>query len=269
MTERTFGLRERLNPSFYVDDDSHGIARLAEYVQTGFTSLAVREFQEWRSVFCGEPTIGPELARGLCRYAGVHLYTLDTADYVYAGPGWLTHHATRDGVRTIVPPPGLSLYDIVEDRLVDDGAGTFRVQVQAKTTRCFYVGTLEDMRRLGLTNLEPARRTPRTAAAPLLPPPPPLPTFPDLPAQAQASIAAPGDEPGGTLDALTEGGEPDGPLPEGSDDATDEGVAPADAQAEASASTRKRRRRRGGRGRGKRRARPEESGGEVSAAPSE
>ncbi len=256
--ERALGIRERLNPSFYVDDDAPGIVRLAEYTQTGLTSVAVREMQDWRSVFCGEPAISAELARGLCRYAGVHLYTLDTADFIYAGPGWLVHHATRDGMRTIAPPPGLSLYDIVEDRLVDDGAGAFKQSVRAKTTRCFFVGTLEEMRRLGMANLEPVRR------APVMPPPPPLPSFPAPPPLpgAEDAPSAPVDEEAGdeVEDAdLLEGEEL------GAADETDEGA--ADGSEDAS-SPRRRRRRRGGRGRG-RRKKDGEGGGEAPAAPAE
>lgn len=252
MQERTLGIRERLNPSFYVDDDAPGIVRLAEYQQTGFTSVAVREMQDWRSVFCGEPAVSAELARGLCRYAGVHLYTSDVADYVYAGPGWLVHHSTRDGVRTVAPPPGLSLYDVVEDHLVDDGAGAFRAPVRARTTRCFFVGTIEEMRRMGFTNLEPAPRRPVANDAPMLPPPPPLPTFPDQP-PAHAPAAAP---PEGGLQSAGEA--PEGALPEG-EPVEQANLPGAPTEEKGDVPKTRRRRRRGGRGRGKRRSKTPET----------
>lgn len=166
---RTLGVRERLNPSFFVDDESRDVTVLAEYAQSGLPSVAVRELDGWRSVFCGEPTLSPELFRGLCRYAGVHLYTTGGDDYVFVGDGWLTLHATRDGSRAIALPPGKSLYDLGERRVVADSADNereYRTFLRGRSTYMFYVGTLEEMRRMGLPGAErPPRGRRRDAAA--------------------------------------------------------------------------------------------------------
>src|SRR5205807_277355 len=37
--QREFGVRERLNPSFYVDDDEPGLTILSEYVRAGLPSM--------------------------------------------------------------------------------------------------------------------------------------------------------------------------------------------------------------------------------------
>lgn len=147
--DRIIGQRERLSPSYYVDDDSPGIITLAEYAQSGLPSLVVREFGEWRSVFCGEPTLSQELLRGLCRYAGVHLYTPGAEEYVYANSGWLTVHAIRDGQRTVRPRPGEALYDLDAEALVSEGPD-FRCHMRSGTTRSFLSLPAPVLRDLGL-----------------------------------------------------------------------------------------------------------------------
>ena len=72
---RELGVRERLNPTFWVDDEDPGLTVLAEYAQSGLPSMAVREHRGWKSVFCGEPLLTNDLFRGLCKFAGVHLFT--------------------------------------------------------------------------------------------------------------------------------------------------------------------------------------------------
>ena len=51
---REIGTRERINPSFFVDDPD--ATTLAEYQGSGLPSIAVRDFGKWKSVFVGEPT---------------------------------------------------------------------------------------------------------------------------------------------------------------------------------------------------------------------
>ncbi len=163
---RLVGARERLNPSFSIDDDSKGIVIVGEYQQTGLPSIAVREMDGWRSVFCGEPTLSAELFRGLCRYAGVHLYTTGGDDFVFAGDGWLTLHTTRDGNRVIQLPPARDLYSLDEMRLVARDSSEYRAFLKGRTTYSFYVGTADEMRKLGLPveRVTPQRRGRRGSA---------------------------------------------------------------------------------------------------------
>jgi len=167
---KNLGVRERLNPSFFVDDDSPGIVSLAEYLQTGLPSVAVREMAGWRSVFCGEPTLSLDFFRSLCRYAGVHLYTPSGEDYVFAGHGWLTIHATRDGSHTLFLPEATALYDLNESRLLGEDIRECAMSLRARTTRCFFAGTPEEMRKLGLPGVERGQRGRRARPTPIEPP---------------------------------------------------------------------------------------------------
>lgn len=241
---KSLGVRERLNPSFYVDDESAGVVTLAEYLQTGLPSVAVREMEGWRSVFCGEPTLTTEFFRGLCRYAGVHLYTSSGEDYTFAGHGWLTVHATRDGTRALRMPPSCALYDLNEGRLLGEGLREQGIFLRARTTRCFFVGALEEMRKMGLSGVEQARRGRRRAQ-------------PEADLLAEERI---GEEiaPEAEETVLSEADVAVQAFEEARAEALADAAGLAETEGmgatEAGLSPRRRRRRRGGRGRGRRRA---------------
>ena len=158
LTGREIGTRERINPSFYVDDPDATV--LAEYQGSGLPSVAARDFGKWKSVFIGEPTLPLEMLRGLCRYAGVNVWT--TGDDVFsAGNGWVLLHSTRDGNRVLRLPTSAPLYDLTESRFVSEGTRDYRFFVKSGATRLFYVGGVEAMRDLNLPNL-PAPGAERT-----------------------------------------------------------------------------------------------------------
>ncbi len=150
LTSRELGVRERLNPSYYVADETAKV--LAEYQGSGLPSIAVKEWPTWKSVFLGEPVLPLELLRGLCRYAGVHLWTPQGDDIVSVGSGWVTLHAMRDGQRTLRLPDAMGLYDVTDSRLIADETREYRVFLKSGTTHTFCVGTPERFEGLELPN---------------------------------------------------------------------------------------------------------------------
>jgi hypothetical protein len=164
LLSREIGPRERLNPSFYVDDRE--ATALAEYQDSGLTSLAVKNFGTWKSVFLGDPVLPLELLRGLCRYAGVHVWCPQGEDVVAIGNGWVTIHASRDGQRTLYLPEAIGLYDVTEGRLIADEAFEYRFVLRAGMTRLFCVGTTAHFVRLGFPNVAlPGEGRPRIVLA--------------------------------------------------------------------------------------------------------
>jgi hypothetical protein len=284
---RNVGVRERINPSFYVDDDTRGINILGEYHQSGLPSIAVRQMDGWRSVFCGEPTLTADLLRGLCRYAGVHLYSTGGDDYVFAGNGWLTFHAIKDGHRTILLPRETGLYDLTEGKFLGDQQREYRTFLKGRTTHSFFVGTPDEMRKLGLPGVERPVRGRRKA-----PISSPQPALPEAEAETESTgfemliPAEPTSDPAQELSAaairdLLSAPSDDTALDSADNDTDDidddEGDDTDDAEgsteagsengtSDAAAEQRRRRRRRGGRGRG-RRGRPGAPSGEGGAPP--
>ncbi len=153
---RDIGARERLNPSFYIDDP--GATVLAEYHGSGLPSIAVRSFGNWKSVFVGDPILPLELLRGLCRYAGVPVYVTGGEDVVSVGNGWITVHASRDGQRTLRLPAPQCIYDMHEQRLVGEDTRDYRYFLRMGMTRTFAIGTRQRFAAMGLPNLESPNR---------------------------------------------------------------------------------------------------------------
>ena len=148
---RDLGTRERLNPSFYVDDED--ATTLAEYQGSGLASLAVRNHDDWKAVFVGDPALPLELLRGICRYAGVHVWVGGGEDVAYIGNGWVTLHASRDGQRTLRLPTPMACYDATEQRLVSEETREYRFFLRAGQTRTFAVGTIGHFEAMGLPHL--------------------------------------------------------------------------------------------------------------------
>lgn len=152
VTAKEIGVRERLNPSFFVDDTEATV--LAEYQGSGLPSIAVKRCGTWQSVFVGEPVLTAELLRGICKFAGVHLWTGAGDDVTFVGNGVVTIHASRDGHRALRLPSATGLYDLGERRLIGDEVREHRFFMKAGVTRTYLVGTVEYFQQLQLQNLQ-------------------------------------------------------------------------------------------------------------------
>ena len=197
-----FGVRERLNPSFYVDDLGPGMTVVGEYAGSGLPSLVVRDVDGWKSVFYGETALTAEVVRGLCHLAGAPLATPNADDYVSSGNGWLSVHAVKEGVRSLSVPAGMGLYDLQERTFHQAANGIVRVPMRAKSSHVFAVGSPASIQALGLKvvqeSAQPAAKqaeeaTPFPASGHLPGPPPALPGPP--PALPGPPPALPGPPP--------------------------------------------------------------------------
>lgn len=148
---REIGVRERFNPSFFVDDPD--AQTLAEYGGSGLASVAVRDHGTWKSVFIGEPTLNADLLRGLCRFANVHRWTQYGEDIIEIGNGWISVHAVRDGGKALRLPSRVALYDFTAQKLVSDGAREHRFTLRGGQTNLFIYGEMARFEAMGLPNL--------------------------------------------------------------------------------------------------------------------
>lgn len=139
---KRIGQEEVLNPSYAVSDPQATV--LAEYIETGEPSLAVREHSGgWKSVFFGDPHLTVEMLRGLYAYAGVPLYDAQD-DVVYASSsGVLLVHTPYTGQRTLSLPEAATVYDALEHKIIATEARSFRTFLRARTTRLFLWGEAE------------------------------------------------------------------------------------------------------------------------------
>ena len=122
-----------VGPVFSVED--------AEAVVLGRTgqqaSLAVKEFDTWRSVYSMLP-LRRELLLGLCRYAGVHVYS-DSFDPFSANKSFLMIHTASAGPKRIVLPGSYNVSDALADRTVAEGTSEIRETLPVGETRIYRI----------------------------------------------------------------------------------------------------------------------------------
>jgi len=97
------------------------------------TGLAVKEFKDWCSVWCGVPNIPSPVLRGIAKKASVHIY-LDTDDVVYASKLMLAVHTRYSGLRHIVLPGPSTVVDAFLRKTIAKNVKTFDVRIERGTT---------------------------------------------------------------------------------------------------------------------------------------
>lgn len=147
LRNKQIGVRERVNPSFYVLDEKAVV--LGEYIQTGLPSIAVKDMGTWRSVFIGERQLTVELLRGLCRYAGVHVWS-QSSDVVRVAPPLLAVHSVGDGVVHLQFAQRQIASDLMEGRLLAEDANNLRLNMRTGQNGLYAVGTYEQIASLDI-----------------------------------------------------------------------------------------------------------------------
>ena len=120
-----------VGPVFSVNDPAAvALGRTGERV-----SLAVREFDDWRSVYSMLP-LSRELLQGLCRYAGVHVYS-ETFDPFSASKSFVMLHTASAGPKRIVLPGKCDVFDALSDRPIGKGVSEIQETLPTGVTRIY------------------------------------------------------------------------------------------------------------------------------------
>ncbi len=156
---------------FAVDDEAE---QLGVYTDTGLPSFVTRQVRlpgrseaSWRTVFLGEPFISPGLVRGLCRLAGVPIYS-SAGDVVHVRPPFLTLHVAKGGRRELAVPDGYEVRDALTDEPLQDPSAELR----DGETRVLLIGPPETLDHLSSLPMPaaPALAPPLQETAPGPPP---------------------------------------------------------------------------------------------------
>ena len=102
---------------------------------TGQATLAVKDLGDWRSVYSMLP-LRRDLIRGLCRYAGVHVYS-ETDDPFSANAGYAMIHTATEGDKRITLPSAADVTELVTGREVGEGVSVIEEHLPAGATRIY------------------------------------------------------------------------------------------------------------------------------------
>jgi hypothetical protein len=126
----------KFGPFFYTDDLQ------AETLGTvnGKPALVVKDLGKWRSVYSLMP-LTKELLKGLCDYAGVHVYT-DGFDVFSANKSYMMLHSSTSGDKTIILPEKSTVKDLLSNKIIGDCIQSFTIKnMPAGKTKIF--GTIK------------------------------------------------------------------------------------------------------------------------------
>ena len=122
-----------VGPVFSVDDpDAVVLGRTGPHA-----SLAVKEFDTWRSVYSMLP-LSRELLLGLCQYAGVHVYS-QTFDPISANKSFVMIHTSSAGPKRIVLPGTHDVADALSGRPVAKATNEIRETLPMGVTRIYRI----------------------------------------------------------------------------------------------------------------------------------
>jgi hypothetical protein len=156
-----WGTDLNLSPTFYVaDPKARSLADVVHAQGRCAEGLAVKEFANWKSVFCAVPGIPPDVLRGMARYAGVHLYS-EAGDVLFAVKELLGVHTVRGGTHTFRLPQKVGVvYDVFSGKIVARNTDSFTVRLAEMSTSMWYTGPAEKLRLGGTSRAtrEPAHR---------------------------------------------------------------------------------------------------------------
>jgi hypothetical protein len=117
--DQPFGMRSEKIFTFYVDDPS--AEPLATFNGLGAVGLARKVFESWTSIYSAVPVLHPALVHNIIKSAGVHIYTSDREDIVYACASYLALFTRNGGARTVWLPSPRGVRECFHD-VVDSDA---------------------------------------------------------------------------------------------------------------------------------------------------
>lgn len=143
-----------IGPVFWAEDPEATV--LGRFAHAPRAALVVRDFGNWRSVYCASPEMPTSVLRGLLRYAGVHVYST-TDDPFSANNNYLMLHAATSGEKKITLPERCNVYNVLTGELVGRGLSAIRFELEKGQTRIFRLassdngslGTASTVRRAG------------------------------------------------------------------------------------------------------------------------
>lgn len=145
LNDEDFKSEEQVEPSYFAIAEE-GCIVLGEYTQTGLPSFLVREVahendpaQGWQTVFLGEPLINERIIRGICQFAGVHIWS-HSDDVVYVRPPFLALHCRSEGTHVLTLPDHWRACDLLNEQELETEGNHLRIEAPRGTTRLFLVG---------------------------------------------------------------------------------------------------------------------------------
>ena len=118
---------------------------LGRFEKGGKSGFAIKQMEDWTSIYISSLVVPSDVLRALAKNAGCHIYNSNDDIIIYASRHLLTVHSRYAGKHHIVLPEKSDIYDLFERRIVAEDVISFDVDIPAKSTRFYYLGTASDI----------------------------------------------------------------------------------------------------------------------------
>lgn len=139
-----YGSKNIIGPILYPDDP--GASVLGSLQGRGVPGLVLKNIDGLDVYYSAAPTLPCAVLRGMAARAGVHVYN-DRDDVLYVNKSFLSIYAVDAGVRTIRLPGCMDVYDVYADATIAEKAVAFDVDLPAKHTVLYFLGSGAEWRK--------------------------------------------------------------------------------------------------------------------------
>jgi len=122
-------------PLFYARD--RAAKTLGRFIGNNKPALAVKEHDDWTSVFVGSKAVPSILLRNIAREHGVHIYN-NADDVFYANNDFFAIHPAEEGERTIfLPREAVRVTEVFDEKVVAENSAKIKLDVEFGTTKLY------------------------------------------------------------------------------------------------------------------------------------
>ena len=130
--DKVLGSTNPASRLFFVRDDQAQILGIHPAAEKAV--LAIKDCGNWRSVYSLTASLPPRFYRALARDAGVHIYS-EKGDTLYCSQTYLTINADGAGTRSIRFPRKVSVYDALNEELLQADTDSLDLPMRNLETR--------------------------------------------------------------------------------------------------------------------------------------
>ena len=134
---KTYGVREynSVLPVVAIGDSSATV--LGTYSDGQGTSLAVKNMGTWTSIYSAVPELPAQLLTNILTQAGVHIFSDNRDDIVFANGEYVALHCRYGGEKTITLPQSYSVYDVMNQKTISRNTNTITFTAEGNSTTLF------------------------------------------------------------------------------------------------------------------------------------
>lgn len=134
--------RDKVSPTAFITDNSVETLATLSY-DTTKSVLAVKEFDDWTSIFSSVVNLPMAMLRNILNKVGAHIYSTNPNDVIYANSNYVAINTAHGGEREIKLKGNYSVYDVFGQTTYSLNTDTIKVTMEDKSTKLYRLVPVE------------------------------------------------------------------------------------------------------------------------------